>query len=723
VPEKTSSTTDKADDLLREGETVWKRVRPERAAVLVDAAAYYGVLREALLKARHSIFIVGWDIDSRTRIVGESGSADDDAPETLGDFLGHLSEQRDDLDVYVLPWDYSLLFLRERELLPMVALGWRTPEHVHVCVDSTAPVGSSHHQKLVVIDDSLAFCGGLDLTLRRWDTADHCVENPVRVDPAGASYAPYHDLQMIVDGNAAAALGKLARARWRTAAGSDAKPAANLTAPWPDQVTPDFERPNLGIARTCPPALDSDGVHEIEKLFFAAIGSAERTIYIENQYLHSKAIARALADQAEKHPDLEIVIVSNQDSGGMVEERTMGMGRRNFMAILQASPAADRIRVLRSVASDNGQSDEVHIHAKLEIIDNRLFHLGSANLNQRSMGLDTECDLAIEASNSDEGDRIAAMRNKMIAHHLGLSGDAFAETVARHGSLVAAVDAATRNDGHHFEPIDPNHPEPLFDEEIEASLANAADPKTPPAYAALSAAADLDESDSESDSGGIPIRVIVAVAAVIALVAVWYLTPAAELADIETLEPYFKELAASSWAPVAIPLIFVVASALFFPITILIALTGMTLGPILGFACAAAGSLISAALSFVIGTFLGKNGLRRIMGKRLNRLSKAVARKGILSVAGLRLLPVAPFTAINLIAGASHIRFSDFIFGTILGMAPGMALMVALGDRLREVWRNPSAENLTVLALIVAGWLALAFGLQYVISKRRKKQG
>jgi uncharacterized membrane protein YdjX (TVP38/TMEM64 family) len=171
-----------------------------------------------------------------------------------------------------------------------------------------------------------------------------------------------------------------------------------------------------------------------------------------------------------------------------------------------------------------------------------------------------------------------------------------------------------------------------------------------------------------------------------------------------------------------VPLVIVLASVVFFPITILIALTGMTLGPFLGFACAAAGCLISAAASFALGTLLGEKGLRKIMGKRLNRMSKAVAKKGVLSVAGLRLLPVAPFTAINLIAGASHIRFWDFVLGTILGMAPGIMLMVALGDRLRQVWKNPSVENMTVLGLIAAGWLALAFGLQFVISKYRKRR-
>ncbi|MGH6619309.1 MAG: TVP38/TMEM64 family protein, partial [Alphaproteobacteria bacterium] len=158
----------------------------------------------------------------------------------------------------------------------------------------------------------------------------------------------------------------------------------------------------------------------------------------------------------------------------------------------------------------------------------------------------------------------------------------------------------------------------------------------------------------------------------------------------------------------------------FFPVTILIALTGMTLGPITGFLCATAGCLASAALAFAAGALMGEKGLRRIMGRRLNRMSRSAAEKGVLSIVGLRLLPVAPFTAVNLIAGASHVRFGDFMIGTVLGMMPGIVLMTALGDRLREVWHNPSVENVILLGALAVAWLAAAVALQYLVSKYRK---
>jgi phosphatidylserine/phosphatidylglycerophosphate/cardiolipin synthase-like enzyme/uncharacterized membrane protein YdjX (TVP38/TMEM64 family) len=708
-----SESPDPERSLLREGETVWRRARAGRAALLLDGAGYYGALRDALMNARHAIFIVGWDIDSRTRIVGDPGSAADGAPESLRELLPYLASRRSTLDIYILPWDYSFLFLPERELLPTVVLGWNTPERVHLCLDGTAPVVSSHHQKLVVIDDSLAFCGGLDLTIRRWDTPDHSVDCPARVDPAGEPYGPYHDLQMMVDGDAAEALAELARARWTAAAQEPPAAMGGRVDLWPESVAPDFRDVTVGIARTVPESLEGPGVYEIERLYLEAIARAERTIYIENQYLNCDAIAKALARQAEQAPELEIVIVSNQESGGWLEERTMGVGRRSFISLLQQSSGADRIRTMRSLAADGKTTQEVHIHAKLLIVDDRLLHVGSANLNHRSMGLDTECDLAIEAANSDERRRILELRDTLIGHHLGVSREALQQRIARHGSIIAAIDAAGA-----MEPIDPNYPPAILDKDFEIGLAEAADPRRPPFHAALSGA--LAIRPAKPDRKGLPIGLIVAVLVTIALPLLWYFTPVAEYADVETLEPYFRQIDNSGWALIAIPLIFIVASFAFFPITILIALSGMTLGPVTGFLSAAGGCLGSAALAFGAGMMMGENGIRRIMGQRLNRMSRNAASNGVLSIAVLRLLPIAPFTAINLVAGASHIRFGDYMIGTALGMLPGILLMSALGDRLREVWRNPSVENIVMLGLLAAAWLAAAFGLQYLIKKHRR---
>ncbi len=172
------------------GRNTWRIEHAKRAAVLIDAGAFFGAVREALLLARRSVFIIGWDLDSRTRLVGEDCAAHDGWPDTLREFLTRLVDERPQLTVYLLAWDFAVLYALEREPFPSLKLGWNTPARVRFQLDNALPLGASHHQKIVVVDDALAFSGGLDLTIRRWDTCRHDLDNPHRCDPAGAAVPP-----------------------------------------------------------------------------------------------------------------------------------------------------------------------------------------------------------------------------------------------------------------------------------------------------------------------------------------------------------------------------------------------------------------------------------------------------------------------------------------------------------------------------------------------------
>src|SRR5262249_38058628 len=135
--------------ILSPNRNCWRIEQARRAAVLTDAAGYFGALRESLIKARSTVFVVGWDIDSRTKLVGESGKADDGYPERFTDLLTALVNERPRLRVYLLVWDYSLLFALERELLPSIWLRWRMPRRIRYCLDDNLPAGAAHHQKIV----------------------------------------------------------------------------------------------------------------------------------------------------------------------------------------------------------------------------------------------------------------------------------------------------------------------------------------------------------------------------------------------------------------------------------------------------------------------------------------------------------------------------------------------------------------------------------------------
>ena len=126
--------------------------------------------------------------------------------------------------------------------------------------------------------------------------------------------------------------------------------------------------------------------------------------------------------------------------------------------------------------------------------------------------------------------------------------------------------------------------------------------------------------------------------------------------------------------------IFLAGGLVAFPVTVLIAATAATFGPWLGFLYAATGAIASALLTYFIGALLGRDVLRNWMGPRLTRIRERIVRQGVLAIAAIRMVPVAPFTLVNMVAGASGIRLLDYIAGTLLGLLPGLILMSALGS-------------------------------------------
>ena len=169
-----------SSSILIPGDTVWRRCKTGRLAILNDAAAYFAALREALLLATRQVYIIGWDIHSLTRFVGPSGQADDGYPEELGAFLKALLKAKPELRINILSWNFPALYAAEREWNSAAKFTSEASDRLCFCFDSSLPLGSAQHQKIVVIDGALAFVGGLDLTIRRWDTSAHDAHHPLR---------------------------------------------------------------------------------------------------------------------------------------------------------------------------------------------------------------------------------------------------------------------------------------------------------------------------------------------------------------------------------------------------------------------------------------------------------------------------------------------------------------------------------------------------------------
>jgi phosphatidylserine/phosphatidylglycerophosphate/cardiolipin synthase-like enzyme/uncharacterized membrane protein YdjX (TVP38/TMEM64 family) len=700
------------NSILKPGRNVWRIERARRAAVLIDAAATFRAVREAMTRAEHSIFILGWDIHSRTRLVGESGRADDGLPDTLVEFLSALVAQKPDLVVHLLLWDFSVLYALEREFLPHLSLNWSTPDQVRFCLDKRAPLGCSQHQKIVVVDDAVAFSGGLDLTVRRWDTPEHRLQNPLRVDHAGEPYRPFHDVQAVVDGDAARALSELARERWRQAACAEPPASRPGGDPWPQSVTPDFQDVDIGIARTQPCYEGNKDIREVEKLFHDSIDAAENAIYIENQFLTVRPIAERIARRMKRKRKLETVAVAPSTHSSWIESQTMRNGRIRFRNAIRDAGVADRFRLVYPEVADGDEKTDTMIHSKVTVIDDRLLRIGSANLNHRSMGADTECDLVIEAKDEKHRAAIRRIRDTLLGEHCGSSAQDVAELLEDTGSFVAITDMLCNN-GHCLRAIDDGKLDPnAAQEDIVEELA---DP-----YRPLNGQSLLQKARARvAAMVDTRVAVFAGVACFAALLAfAWAWTPLAEYARIETVRGIAAGFSEHPWAAPALVLgAFLVGGLIAFPVTIMIAATAAVFGPVCGFAYATLGAMASALSTYGLGIWLGRDSLRHVLRGRSARVLDRIRRQGVLAVAATRLLPVAPFTVVNLAAGAAEIRLFDFTVGTLLGLAPGLVLLSALGSQAVRVLTQPSAPEMAALAGIIALWLAASFGLQRLVTK------
>ena len=403
-------------------------------------------MRAAMLQARHSITIVGWDIDSRTRLVGPHGEADDECPADLGLFLQALAQRKPLLRVNLLLWDYASIYALERESFPSVKLAW---ENANLVLDDCLPLGSSQHQKIVLIDDSLAFSGGLDVTIRRWDTARHALRDKHRVDPGGAPYNPFHDVQAVVDGPAALALAELVRERWRCASGEDLPFVDTMGSAdiWPTELEPNFRDVEVGIARTVPAQDNLGEAREVQQLFFDMIDAAETSLYIENQFITSLPVAQRIAERLAAMPNLEVLIIAPKTHHSWLEAVAMRHGRIRFQEIIRAADLGDRVRFVYPRVSEGGESVDVMVHSKVMIVDDRMLRIGSANLNNRSMGADSECDLVIEAQSDAERAAISAARCRLLAMHCGVSEDEVRGALADLSLIAASRALASESRG------------------------------------------------------------------------------------------------------------------------------------------------------------------------------------------------------------------------------------------------------------------------------------
>ncbi|MEO8629517.1 MAG: VTT domain-containing protein [Betaproteobacteria bacterium] len=671
----------------------------ERVAMLVDGETYFDTFIQAAERAQCSILILAWDFDSRTVLRFD---ANGEPSAILGDFLNALAQRNRRLHIHILDWDYPMVFGADREFSPLYGLSWKPHRRVHFRYDNTHPVVGSHHQKIVVIDDKLAFVGGLDLTCKRWDTREHLPNDPRRM-AGGKPYPPFHDVMIALDGEAGRAIAAIARKRWEKATDEVLEAVQVISDPWPDALKSDIENVQVGIACTSPAAEGGDEMRDVEQLYLDMIARAKDYIYIENQYFTAQKIGDALSRRLAEQDCPEIVIITRLLSHGWLEEMTMHVLRTRLIARLRALDVNQRFHVYYPHVDGLAEGTCVDVHAKMMIVDDEWLRVGSANLSNRSMGLDTECDVTVEAGRRDNVTAvIRRFRDDAIAEHHGVSADVFAAALQRTGAIHGAI-ASLGSPQRQLRPL--TEMEQWSDALIDT--VSLADPERPVSMNLLveQFAPDVELHQAK------PVwkKIAAFVLALIALTLAWRFTPLAGMITADKVTAWAEHFAGYWWAPVLIVLAYTPASLIMFPRPLITLGAVVAFGAWQGFVYAIVGILLSAGLHYLAGTLFPRDMVRRIAGKRLNRMTHALRKNGLLAVTALRLVPIAPFAVEGIVAGAIRIKLWHFLLGTFIAMLPGVLTATIFAGQLEAALRDASRINYWLVAGVAAFFVVAMF--------------
>lgn len=680
---------------------------------MLSGRDYFKAFREAVIQAEHSVYLLAWDISAVIETVRED-SYDDGYPSELADFIFAVLEDKPDLHIYILLWDYSMVYIAEREWLPFSR--WKREEQprLHFEVDDAISAGASHHQKVVVVDESLAFCGGFDLSAWRWDTIDHLAKDERRKNPKGDLYQPYHDIHLALTGSVAGDLADLCAMRWERATGEKLPRLEQVPkrAPWPDSVPVDFEDESVALALTFSKFRDYQPSFHIEQLHLDMIARAQRYIYIENQYLSSHTIVEAIASRLRESDGPEVIIVLTQDTGGMLEEGTLGVLRDRLLEIMAEADVHDRFCALYPYSSDEeGNETQVYVHAKLLIADDTMLEIGSANLSNRSMKVDSEVDLAIVKDEPSEF--IRSLLHRLLAIHFKCDVDEVAKALEAKGAICPAVASLREDRLHTLKDLPIGCNSALLRKVADTQILDPSEPISPAYW--MREAFSGDDGDKQPSKWRRYLKVglwlLLGFLCAYGLKEMW-----GGVLSKDAVVDWFEGFRNSPWLIPLLLGIFVAAGIIAVPINLLLVAGTVALGPWVTFACGFIGSLASAALAFGAGHQFGKPLLEKIAKDQLQKLSKQVGKRGVLSVALIRVVPIAPFVVINLVAGFSSLKFRTFMAGSVVGMLPGMLGVVLVTNQVQSVISDPNWKTWLTLGAVV-----LVFGLATYFMKKKFK--
>jgi phosphatidylserine/phosphatidylglycerophosphate/cardiolipin synthase-like enzyme len=434
--------------LLNPGANCWTTSEVINTGLLVDGRAYYRAFYHAARAAKSYILMSGWQFDSDASLLRGADAKEIGEEAPLLSLLNNLCNANPALQVFILAWDFSSLYSLDREWFQEWYFNWTTNERLKFSFDCCDSFDASHHQKFVVIDGKVAFVGGLDLCSGRWDERDHRVDNPLRVNADQSSYGSFHDIQSYHAGPVAHKLAELFKTRWKVVCGNELQlplEPEETSAPHVELTVP-IAAKSVAISRTMAPTSGAgEPVREIRRLFLDAIDAAEHLIYVENQYFSSEALCKALLDRMsdKTRPLLEIILMIAKDADALLEQLSIGIAQARVIRRLKeaARETGHCLGVYYPVSvGASGEELPTYIHSKLLLVDDRFLSVGSANMNNRSMGYDTELNVAWEGRAGGSVARsIRDVRVNLLAEHTGIDSAAGKELLRVKG-LVRYLD-------------------------------------------------------------------------------------------------------------------------------------------------------------------------------------------------------------------------------------------------------------------------------------------
>lgn len=380
----------------------------------VDGQETFKLMYDKIHQAKTCIYIANYDLDPALRFVRNS-----DQPTA---YLGHdheayplqdllVEKAREGVEVKIIVWEPRLVL----KLLPgadergidgradevaginEIAKRYEMSDRLAVRIDSTAPtLTSAHHEKIVVVDNQVGFCGGLDLSRGKWDTSSHEYDNPLR----DVNSELWHDVHLMVSGPVVWDLIYHFHQRWKYSESRDARRVRKLRMKSNYTNRSNHGNTPVMALRTWNELNRHGG---IQAWYAAMFRKAKKSIYIENQFPFQNSFATKLLEKRLlEEPDLKVIIVGPMEPnlpgfiGSMIAKMSVNDLKNNLATLRRAG--AGRVQTYSLISQHNAISErrrQIYVHSKIMIVDDRWITVGSANIDKNGFKDSSELNLGI----------------------------------------------------------------------------------------------------------------------------------------------------------------------------------------------------------------------------------------------------------------------------------------------------------------------------------------